>query len=158
MRRAPAALVALAVFATGVALATPVPVLAMATDRGESVASLDDGESLQYSYEQSIYVVSVFEEFVRAGDRLDLLRVRSPDLRAVEYFRWDGEIRQQGDGLFTQDAPPSDVAELVIRITPGRRQTLRTPRWTRDLETAFGDNVVRVRAERRPRIFLLLAR
>jgi hypothetical protein len=139
-------------------MATPVPVLTMATDQGELVASLDDGEALEYSYEQSIYLVPVFEEFVRAGDRLDLLRVRSPDLRAVEYFRWDGAIRQQEDGLFTQDAPPSDVTELVIRITPGRRQTLRTPRWTRDLDVSFGDSVVRVRAERRPRIVLLLAR
>lgn len=139
-------------------MATPVPVLTMATDQGELVAPLDDGEALEYSYEQSIYLVPVFEEFVRAGDRLDLLRVRSPDLRAVEYFRWDGDIRQQEDGLFTQDAPPSDVTELVIRITPGRRQTLRTPRWTRDLDVSFGDSVVRVRAERRPRIVLLVAR
>jgi hypothetical protein len=139
-------------------MATPVPVLTMATDHGELVAPLDDGEALEYSYEQSIYLVPVFEEFVRAGDRLDLLRVRSPDLRAVEYFRWDGAIRQQEDGLFTQDAPPSDVTRLVIRITPGRRQTLRTPRWTRDLDAAFGDSVVSVRAERRPRIVLLLAR
>ncbi len=139
-------------------MATPVPVLTMATGRGELVASLDDGEAVEYSYEQSIYLVPVFEEFVRVSDRLDLLRVRSPDLRAVEYFRWDGEIRQREDGLFTQDAPPSDVTELVIRITPGRRQTLRTPRWTRDLDLAFGDSVVRVRAESRPRIALLLAR
>lgn len=157
MRRALAALVTVALLATGVAMATPVPVLTMATDRGEIVAPLDEGELLHYSYEQSIYLAPVTEEFVRAGDRLDLLRVRSPDLRAVEYFRWDGEIRQQEDGLFTQEAPPSDVTKLVIRIALGRRQTLRTPRWTRDLDSAFGDSVVRVSAERRPRILVLLS-
>ena len=157
MLRAPIALVALALLLTGAALAAPVPVLTMTADSGQVVAALDDGESLEYSYQQSIYLTQVFEDFVRDGDRLKMLRARSADVRAVEYFRWDGEIRQQ-DGLFTQDAPASDVAELVIRITPGRGQTLRTPRWTRDLDGGFGDTVVRVRAERRPRIALLLAR
>ncbi len=158
MRRALLALVGAAIVVTGVAVATPVAVLTMRDDRRELVAPLDDREPLEYSYEQSIYLAPVFEEFERAGDRLDLLRVRSPDIRALEYFRWDGEIRQGADGLYVQDAPPSDVTELVIRITPGRRQTLRTPRWTRDLDATFGDAVVRVRAERRPLIVTLIAR
>jgi len=158
VRRALLALALIAVVATGVAVAPPVPVLTMRDDRRELVALLDDGEPLEYSYEQSIYLVPVFEEFERAGDRLDLLRVRSRDIRALEYFRWDGEIRQGADGLYVQVAPPGDVTELVIRITPGRHQTLRTPRWTRDLDVAFGDSVVQVRAERRPLIATLLAR
>lgn len=158
MRRALLALVSVLVLVTGVAMATPVSVLTLSDDRREITAPLDDGEPLEYSYEQSVYLVRVFEEFERAGDRLELLRVRSSDIRAVEYFRWDGEIRQEADGLFTQDAPPSEVGDLVIRITPGRGQTMQTPRWTRSLESAFGDGVVRVRVDRRPFLATLVAR
>ena len=157
MRRALLALVALVVLATGVALAIPVPVLRLADEHREILAELADGEPLEYSYEQSVYLVRVVEEFERSGDRLDLLRVRSSDIRAVEYFRWDGEIRQEG-GSFVQDAPPSEVEELVIRITPGRGQTFRTPRWTRGLESVFGDGVVTIRAERRSFLETLLLR
>lgn len=145
------------VLSTGVALATPVPVLRLADGHREILAQLADDESLEYSYEQSIYLVRVIEEFERSGDRLDLLRVRSSDIRAVEYFRWDGEIRQE-DGLFVQDAPPRELNELVIRITPGRGQTFRTQRWTRALESVFGDGVVSVRAERRSFVETLLLR
>jgi hypothetical protein len=158
VRRALLALAAIAIVVTGVAAATPVPVLTMRDDRRELVAPLDDGEPLEYSYQQSIYLVAVFEEFERSGDHLDLLRVRSPDIRALEYFRWDGEIRQGADGLYVQDAPPSDVTELLIRVTPGRHQTLQTPRWTRDLDATFGDSVVHVRAESRPMIVTLMSR
>ncbi len=158
MRRALLALVFVLVLVTGVAMATPVSVLTLSDDRREITVPLGDGEGLEYSYEQSVYLVRVFEEFKRDGDRLELLRVRSSDIRAVEYFRWDGEIRQEGDGLFTQDAPPSEVGELVIRITPGRGQTMRTARWTRGLESTFGDRVVRVRVERRPFLATVLSR
>lgn len=157
MRRALLALVALVILGAGVAVATPIPVLRLADEHREILAQLADGEALEYSYEQSIYLVRVFEEFERSGDRLDLLRVRSSDIRAVEYYRWDGVIRPE-EGLFVQDAPPSEVAELVIRITPGRGQTFRTPRWTRGLESAFGDGVVSVRAERRSLLETLLWR
>lgn len=146
------------VLVTGVAMVTPVSVLTLSDDRREIAVPLDDGEALEYSYEQSVYLARVYEEFERTGDRLELLRVRSTDIRAVEYSRWDGEIRQDGDGLFTQDAPPSELGDLVIRITPGRGQTMRTARWTRGLESIFGDGVVRVRAERRSFLAALLSR
>jgi hypothetical protein len=35
---------------------------------------------------------------------------------------------------------------------------MRTPRWTRGLESAFGDGVVRVRVERRPFLATVLSR
>jgi hypothetical protein len=146
------------VLVTGVAMVTPVSVLTLSDDRREITVPLDDGEPLEYSYEQSVYLARVFEEFERTGDRLELLRVRSTDIRAVEYARWDGEIRQEEDGLFTQDAPPSELGDLVIRITPGRGQTMRTARWTRGLESVFGDGVVRVRVERRSFLATLLSR
>jgi len=158
VRRALVALVSVLIVLTGVAVATPVSVLTLSDERREITAPLDDGEALEYSYEQSVYLATVFEEFKRDGDRLELLRVRSSDVRAVEYFRWDAEIRQEKDGLFIQEAPPSEVGELVIRITPGRGQTMRTARWTLGLEAAFGDGVVRVRVERRPFLATVLSR
>ncbi len=135
---------------TGVALATPVPVLATGDGGHEVVAPLDEGELLTYSYRQSIYDVPVFEEFVRRGDVIDLLRVRSLDIRSIEYFRWDGDIVQGADGLWYSDAPPSEHAELVIRIAPLGQQRMTTARWSYELLPLFGETVVTVRVTRRP--------
>jgi hypothetical protein len=141
---------ALLLLLTGAALAAPVPVLAMGDGTHEFVASLDEGEALTYSYRQSIYDVPVYEEFVRHGDVIDLLRVRSPDIRSIEYFRWDGDPVQEPDGLWYQDAPPSEHAELVIRIAPLGQQRMTTPRWSYELLPLFGETVVTVRVTRRP--------
>ncbi len=135
---------------TGVALATPVPVLSVTDGRHEIMGRLDDGAALTYSYRQSIYDVQVYEEFARQGDVIELLRVRSPDIRSLEYFGWDGDIRQQADGLWAEDAPPSDHADLVIRIAPLGQQKLTTRDWSFDLLSRFGETVVTVRVERRP--------
>jgi hypothetical protein len=139
---------ALVLLTTGVALAAPVPVLSMTADRNIVVAPLDDGDALTYSYRQSIYEVPVYEEFVRRGDVLELLRVRSSDIRSLEYFRWDGNIVQGADGLWAEDAPPSEHAELVIRIAPLGQQRIATARWAYDLLPRFGETVVTVRVER----------
>ena len=133
---------------TGVAIATPVPVLSMTDGRQLLVAPLDSGDALTYSYRQSIYDVPVYEEFERRDDVLELLRVRSPDIRSVEYFRWDGDIVQGSDGLWVEDAPPSEHAELVIRIAPLGQQRISTTRWAYDLLPRFGETVVTVRVER----------
>ena len=102
------------VIVTGVALAAPVPVLTMTDGRHLVVAPLDAGDALTYSYRQSIYDVPVYEEFVRRDYSLDLLRVRSSDIRSVEYFRWDGDIVQGGDGLWVEDAPASEHARAGV--------------------------------------------
>ena len=135
---------------TGVALATPVPVLAMSDGTREVVAPLDEGEALTYSYRQSIYDVPVYEEFVRHGDVIDLLRVRSPDIRSIEYFHWDGDPSQEPDGLWYMDAPPSEHAELVVRIAPLGQQRMTTRRWSYALLPLFGENVVTIRVAQRP--------
>lgn len=132
---------------TGVALAAPVPVLTMTDGRHLVVAPLDAGDALTYSYRQSIYDVPVYEEFVRRDYSLDLLRVRSSDIRSVEYFRWDGDIVQGGDGLWVEDAPASEHAELVIRLAPLGQQRIATARWSYDLLPQFGESVVTVRVE-----------
>lgn len=133
---------------TGVVIATPVPVLSMTDGRQLVVASLDAGDALIYSYRQSIYDVPVYEEFERRGDVLELLRVRSPDIRSVEYFRWDGDIVQSSDGLWVEEAPPSEHAELVVRIAPLGQQRIATARWAYELLPRFGETVVTVRVER----------
>jgi len=128
---------------TGVALATPVAVLRI--DPGGYRYALADGERYEYSYEQSIYQVPVIEEHVRDGDML----------RAVEYFRWDGQIRREGDE-FVQDAPPNRVPALVIRITTEGQQRLRGASFDVPLRDRFGETVVTVTPTHVPRLQALL--
>ena len=119
----------------------------MSDGRHLVVAPLDAGDTLIYSYRQSIYDVPVYEEFLRRDYTLDLLRVRSPDIRSIEYFRWDGDIVQAADGLWVEDAPPSEHPELVIRIAPLGQQRIASERWVYDLLPQFGESVVTVRVE-----------
>jgi hypothetical protein len=138
---------------TGVALATPVAVLRV--DPGGRVYSLADGERYEYSYQQSIYQVPVIEEHVRDGDALRIVRVRSRDLRAVEYFRWDGQIRRVGDE-FVQDAPPNRLGALTIRITTEGTQRLRASGFDVSLRADFGETVVTVTPTYVPRALALI--
>ncbi len=138
---------------TGVVLATPVAVLRI--DPGGHLYALADGERYEYSYQQSIYQVPVIEEHVREGDTLRIVRVRSRDLRAVEYFRWEGQIRREGDE-FVQDAPPAGVAALTIRITTEGAQRLRGTGFDISLRDVFGENVVIVTPVYVPRALTLV--
>ena len=138
---------------TGVALATPVAVLRV--DPGGHVYPLADGDRYEYSYQQSIYQVPVIEEHVRENDALRIVRVRSRDLRAVEYFRWDGPIRREGDE-FVQDAPPNHVAALTIRITTEGMQRLRGASFDISLRSRFGEAVVSVTPTNVPRVVALI--
>lgn len=157
MRRGLIALVGALTLATGVALATPVPVLTVSDGTTEFVGALDDGEAMRYSYRQSIYDAPVWEEFERDGDHIELLRVRSSDIRSIEYFRWDNAIVQEGDGWWSSEAPPSETSELVIRIAPLGQQRITTARWSCEMHARFGETVVRVRAERRPFVLTILS-
>jgi hypothetical protein len=141
----------------GVALATPVSVLTVTDGATEFVGALGREERLQYSYRQSIYQVTVFEELARDGDGLRIQRVRSSDIRSVEYFGWKGEPAQT-DGLWTEESPRTVTVdpELVIRITPAGEQALSTSRWRVDLRPRFGETVVHVRAEDRPWVIAVL--
>jgi hypothetical protein len=138
---------------TGVALATPVAVLRV--DPGGHFFALANGERYEYSYQQSIYQVPVIEEHVRVGDRLRIVRVRSRDLRAVEYFRWDGQVRREGDE-FVQDAPPNEVEGLTIRITTEGTQRLRGTGFDISLRSEFGETVVSVTPAYVPRVLALI--
>jgi hypothetical protein len=147
------ALVVVVVVLTGVALATPVAVLRV--DPGGRLYALADGVRYEYSYQQSIYVVPVIEEHVRDGDTLRIVRVRSRDLRAVEYFRWDGKIRREGDE-FVQDAPPNRVSSLSIRVTTEGTQRLRGAGFDILLRAEFGEVVVSVTPAFTPRLLALI--
>ena len=157
MRRGLLALLGALTLVTGVALATPVPVLTVSNGTAECIGPLDDDEAMRYSYRQSIYDAPVWEEFKRDGDRLELLRVRSEDIRSIEYFRWDDPIVQESDGWWASVAPPGDSSELVIRIAPLGQQRITAARWTCDLLARFGETVVTVRAGQRPLALTLLA-
>ncbi len=137
---------------TGVALATPVPVLSVTDGQSELVRSLAPDESLLYSYRQSIYQVTVYEDLARTPSGVRIRRARSSDIRSIEYFGWRGEPAQGTDGLWTEDAPASVAAdrELVIRITPAGEQRFATARWSLVLRAEFGETVVHVRLEDRP--------
>jgi len=150
MRRGLIALLGALTLVTGVALATPVPVLTVSNGTAECMGPLDDGEAMRYSYRQSIYDAPVWEEFKRDGDRLELLRVRSKDIRSIEYFRWDDPIVQESDGWWASAAPPGDSSELVIRIAPLGQQRITAARWTCDMLARFGETVVTVRVGERP--------
>ena len=143
--------------AAGVALATPVSVLTVSDGATEFVGTFGGEEPLQYSYRQSIYQVTVFEEIARDGTGLRIQRVRSSDIRSIEYFGWKGEPAQ-ADGVWTEESPRTVAVdpELVIRITPAGEQVLSTSRWRVDLRPRFGETVVRVRAEDRPWVIAVL--
>jgi len=140
---------------TGVALATPVPMLALTDGVTSRAVWLDDGDRYVYAYVSSVYEAPVEERHLRSNDRLRITSVRSTDLKAVEYFRWDGEIRRVGDG-YEQDAPRNATRRLEIRVTPRYRQRLVGTRWTVDLAESFGDGIVLVTAERLPILSALL--
>jgi len=140
---------------TGVALATPVAVLRV--DPGGRLYALADGARYEYSYEQSIYQVPVIEEDVRSGDTLRIVRVRSRDLRAVEYFRWDGQIRRQGDE-FVQDAPPNHVTAVAIAVTREGAQRLRGAGFDLILRAELGETVVTLTPTYAPRLLALIGR
>ena len=142
--RASALVVLAAAIATGAALAAPVGVLEVTDGNTRVFRALDDGDPLSYSYIQSVYNVLVVEEHERAGGLLRMDRVRSSDIKAVEYFRWTTPIRQV-DAQFVADAPSYEVPEFVIRITPPNAQTLRSGAWSLDLPARFGESVVTVR-------------
>jgi hypothetical protein len=144
---------------TGVALAIPVPVLTVSDGRDEFIGTLAPGEPLLYSYRQSIYQVTVYEDLARTPAGLRIERARSSDIRSIEYFGWRGEPTQGEDGLWRESAPATVAAEpeLVIRITPAGEQRFATSRWTLPLKGAFGEVVVRVRAEDRPWLLAALA-
>lgn len=90
---------ALALFAIiGGGASRPLPVLEL-DGAGQRTLALDPGSGFSYEYRQSIYDVPVEELFRVEAGRLRLVRVRSPARAALDYFRWPGEVRADGQWL-----------------------------------------------------------
>lgn len=141
---------ALALFAIigGAALAAPLPVLEL-DGSGQRTVALDPGSGFSYEYRQSIYDVPVEERFRVEAGRLRLMRVRSPARAALEYFRWPGEVRADGEWL-SIDPPVAMEEQLTIRIAAGAEQRLRLRPGHVVALDGLGAEVVRIRAASRP--------
>lgn len=124
-------------------LATPAPVLRASSGTRTADLPLGPDQSFTYTYRQSIYQVTVVEEQHATGDGLEIVRVRSVDQRAVEYFRWPGEGRVEG-GEVVQEAPPNHVAALSIEVTADAEQRLAANGRSLPLLDTFGEDVVHV--------------
>jgi hypothetical protein len=75
----------------------------------------------------------------------------------VEYFRWDGQIRREGDE-FVQDAPPNQVTTIAIAVTREGAQRLRGAGFDIVLRAEIGDAVVTLTPTHVPRLFTLIGR
>jgi hypothetical protein len=146
----------LTVVGAAVLLTPLVPVLDFTDGQTAVGVVLTDGGRYTYAYVNSIYGAPVEEQHVRTGDQLRITSVRSADIRAVEYFRWDSRIAREGE-WYQQSAPPNASYRLTIRITPPYHQVLSGPGWTVDLAERFGDGIVEV-APTRLSILLVLLR
>lgn len=152
-RTALAALALGVIVTTGAAAAAPVDVLRASDGRRECVVPLAPGETFTYAYIQSMYEKPVVEDLERDGDRIRILRIRSSELRAVEYYRWETPIGRDGE-RYVQEAPPYETDALVIRVSPPYAQRLDGAGWICDLEARFGDDVVTVAPGVRPAALL----
>ena len=153
-RAALAALVLGVIVTTGAASAAPVDVLRATDGTSECVVPLAEGATFTYRYIQSVYEVPVTEDLSRDLGRIRVLRIRSSELRAVEYYRWDTPIRRDG-ARYVQEAPPYATDRLVIRVSPPYAQRLDGVGWSCDLEARFPDEVVTVAPEVRPALTLV---
>ena len=130
-------------------LAIPVPTLTLTNGRTEIAERLDDGGTYLYSYVNSVYDAPVEELHVRRGDTLSITSASSPDIRAIEYYRWAGTPSYDGS-VWQQRAPSNELERLTIRIVPRYSQRMTGNGWSIDLAAAFGDDVVVVAPTREP--------
>lgn len=149
MPRRRLALLAIAIVG-GAALAAPLPVLELDAGAERRTLALDLAGTFSYEYRQSIYDVPVYEDFRHEPGRLRLLRVRSTNAAALEYFRWDAPVRRLDEQHLVVDAPDVLTPELVIRVARGAEQRIRTrPAYVVYLE-GLPSQVVRVGPSWRP--------
>ncbi|MBI2773626.1 MAG: hypothetical protein HYX56_03935 [Chloroflexi bacterium] len=133
----------------GAALAAPIGVLEL-TDGARGMTVPLGGPTFTYTYRQSIYQVPVREELrvIDGGIRID--RAASPDIRALEYFRWPGSAVPDDGGL-AWTAPDNATDHLQLLLTAEGEQAIDTGLRRVTLRDAFGtDASVRVRPGRAP--------
>jgi hypothetical protein len=123
---------------------------------GDDLRLPADG-TFTYRYRQSVYETMVEEELRVEAGGIRVVRARSEDRRALEYFRWPGEPYQDGHTL-AQDAPALTSPALEIRVSPGAQQTITADGRTLRLEDTFGATSVVVRPTRVSPLTALLQR
>ncbi len=139
-----------------VALASPAPVLELASEsRTLSLALPWDG-GLVYSYRNSIYDAPVSQRLQADADGFRLGTVRSPDRRALEYYRWRAEPYADGDAL-ALEPPEERVPPFALRVTGAGEQSIAAAGRTLVLREAFGEAVVQLRPTTASRLAWLVA-
>jgi hypothetical protein len=131
------------------ALLRPVPVLTLTDGRSQITVRLNTAQTYDYSYVNSVYLAPVVEHHRVVDGRVRITSVEATDIRAVEYFHWDGEIRPTALG-YAQTAPFWEATHLTIRVVHPYQQWLGGEGWSVDLEERFADGVVEVKPERLP--------
>lgn len=103
-----------------------------------------------YTYRQSIYDAPVREHLRVKPDGIVIERASSPDLRALEYFRWPGEAGSAGGTLEWQAPPLASVPEVSLAVVERGEQELDTGLRRLSLEDAVGTGSATVKPGHRP--------
>lgn len=103
-----------------------------------------------YTYRQSIYDAPVREHLWVKPDGIVIERASSPELRALEYFRWPGEATPAGATLEWQAPPLPAVPHLSLAVVEHGEQELDTGVRRVRLEDAVGTGSATVKATYRP--------
>lgn len=140
---------AVAILIAGAALAAPASLLVELRTDDRTVA-LPLAGTFAYSYRQSIYGVTVREELSPADGGIRTFRAVSTDRRALEYFGWPGEPRDEA-GMLVWEAPAIPVPSVEIRVAAAAEQTVETAVRRTSLAETFGENAaVTMRVIRAP--------
>lgn len=103
-----------------------------------------------YTYRQSIYDAPVREHLRVKPDGIVIERASSPDLRALEYFRWPGEATPSGATLEWQAPALASAPRLSLAVVERGEQELDTGLRRVRLEDAVGTGSATVTAAYRP--------
>lgn len=106
--------------------------------------------TFEYTYRQSIYDAPVREHLRVKPDGIVIERASSPELRALEYFRWPGEATPSGTTLEWQAPPLVSAPEISLGVVERGEQELNTGIRRVRLEDAVGTGGATVRPGYRP--------
>jgi hypothetical protein len=138
------------VLVAGAALAAPALVLEVRAGEREVLLPMRD-TAFAYTYRQSIYDSPVREHLRVAQGGIVIERASSPDLRALEYFRWPGEATAVSSGLVEWRAPALEpLGHLSLAIVERGEQELDTGVRRIRLEDAIGTGSATVTPAYRP--------
>ena len=142
----------------GTWLAWPVPAVRLRhSTGGQNLACVAarDGAPLQLTYVHSIYGVPASEEFVVRPDALELVRLRSASIPALEYYQRREAIRHSGAD-YTIEIAPERFTEVPVLVSALGQRTVHYDGRTWELPRLAADGeTVRLTVERAPRLCTL---